>query len=420
MKYRNGFKLSLLCSLLLSHVALADDYILKWAAFTGYNLSNDAPTAPLSTLLSATNTALAQQYSLLTLFGALTVNAVSTNFSAFAPSDSAYGKLLNPYANATFTEFKNPGSSTGVSISSLIDQTDSPQNDPVSQFITDVLTTPNMTYCLNNDGTAWVSNCEYKLYDSLISFNILGNTIPGPTQYFSYEYNQAVIPQLNSATLLSPLQYSTANASSQSGSSSQNTTKAGLTASNQLQEATNFIRYLSSALVKPIPAVQFSDYNDAYTAATDTSSTASPINVSNARNSISNYIADVRTYAAQMSIALNNLYGMLSSRMPQTQANGSSTSSALSLFQLATRRLYDPSASADKQWISQLDNASSATVNKEIAATMADILYMLYVLHQDNERQLLTNSAMLINSAHQPSFRQPDLNTVGSNPVPAS
>ncbi len=409
----NNYRLigTVLFSLLLIQSALADEsqtdeYIQKWAAFTGYNLNNDAPSAPLSTLLNATNTSLAEQYSLFTLFGALTVNAVSTNYSAFAPTDSNYGKLLNPYANATFTNYQTPSSANSIAVSALIDQTAYPQKDPVSQFITNVLTIPNISYCMNNDGTAWLNPCPYSLYDTLVTFNVFGNSVPGPNDFFSYAYNQAIIPQLNSATLLSPLLYSTTSNESQSGSSSQSTSTSGLTATNQLQEAANFIRYLSSAIVKPAEVITSSDYNSAYTKATDTSTTANPTEVANAQNSIVSYLADVRSYAAKMSVAMNNLYGMLSSRMPQAQSNGTNTSAALSLFQLATRRLYDPAMASNNQWINQLDQASNATVNKEIAATLADILYMLYILHQDNEKQLLTASAGLIGSVVPPAFQE--------------
>ncbi len=422
MNHLNQITLSVAFALVLPHLAIADDtqseeYMVKWAAFTGYNLNNDAPTTPVSTLLNVTNTALAQQYSLFTLFGALTVNAFNTNFSSFAPADSTYGKLLNPYANSTFsnkyTHYQTPSSTTSIAVSPLIDQQTYPQADPVSQFITNLLTTPNISYCLNNDGTAWLTDCKY-LYDSLIKYNVIGDSLPGPTAYFDYAYNQAIIPQLNSATLLSPLLYSTSSSETQSGSSSSTATATGLTASNQLQEATNYIRYLSSALIKPFEAAHFSDYNDAYTTATDP--TASITNITNAQNSIIDYIADLRTYAAKMSISMNNIYGMLSSRMPQAQSDGTTTSSALSMFQLATRRLSDPSLTSTNQWINQINQASDATVNKEIATTLADILYMMYVLHQDNERQLLTNSAILMSFAHSPSFQAPSL--VGDNNTP--
>ena len=416
MNLSNRFKLSLIFSLLLPHMVFADDsqtdeYILKWAAFTGYNLSNEAPSAPISTLFNAPNTGLAQQYSLFTLFGAITVNAFDPSFSAFAPTESPYGKLFNNYANLTFNDYKSENSKSTISVSTLIDQSENAQNTPVNQFITNVLTTPNMSYCLNNEGTARKEDCPYRLYDSLVTYNVLGDSLPGPFDYFSYKYNKAIIPQLNSATLLSPLLYSTSNKEGSQSDSSTDSTNSGLTANNQLQEATNFIRYLSGVIVNPSEAVNLNDYNNAFTAANDTSASANPTNVINAQRSITNYLAGLRTYSAQMSVAMNNVYGMLSSRMPQKINGNTTTSSALSLFQLATRRVYDPSADANSQWVTQLNTASSATVNKEIAATLADILYMLYVLHQDNERQLLTASAGLMTAVRVPEFNKPDLSS---------
>ena len=425
MKTSSPLTLNLLMLLLLPVLTHADDassspyslptnqtdqYIQTWAAFTGYDLSNTPPSPAVSSLLDVTNTAEAGQYSLLTLFSAQPVNAINSTLAAFAPNDTSYGTLLNPYANATFAKYSTPSSTTSISISPLIDQVATPQPDPINQYITNLLTIPNFTYCLNNNGTAWLTNCPYKLFNTLLPYNVIGDILPGPDEYFSYSFNQAVIPQLNSATLIGPLQYSTTSTTTESSSSSQSSTNAGLTANTQLQEATNFIRYIAGAVAAGQTAT-LSDYNKAYNVIATATSTTPVSNIINSQNSIMQYIVSYRSYAAQMSVAFNNLYGMLSSRMPQTQPNGTSNSAALSLFQLATGRLYNPSLQSNNQWINQINNASSATVNKEIAATLADILYMLYILHQDNERQLLTTTTAMLASVTSPIFHPPTLDS---------
>ena len=125
--------------------------------------------------------------------------------------------------------------------------------------------------------------------------------------------------------------------------------------------------------------------------------------ISNAQANLLAYLANLRIYAAQMSVPIGTLYGMLAKRMPQQNGSDTSTltSQALSEFQMATRRFQNPANDKDKQWIDQINTASAATVEKEIAILLAEMNYQLYLNRQQEERQLLTSTMLLLQASRQ-------------------
>jgi intracellular multiplication protein IcmX len=383
-----------------------DALLTNLGAYLGYDLTTVLSDEPYSALLDISATKLSQRSALMTLLGAIPVNAISEAFSAFVPTNSSYSSL-NSLSNYTFespTAYNTTSSNSGsVTVNVLIDQP-TYQNDPVSQATLNILTTPDYSYCMNNDLTAWVNDCNY-LYNTSVNKNVIGS-VPDYLKAFTYSYNQSVLPQLNGNTLVGPLLYTTQQTQTSGGSNEQqvDTTK-GLTANNQIQEAANFIRYVSRG-VNPINLPTVQAYQQAYTTATSTDPTTSINDKNNAQANITSYLSDLRTYAAENSVALSNLYAILARRMPQQksqdsssqstdQSSSSPTSQALSEFQMATRRLYSPN-NQQEQWIDKINNASSATVQKEIAVLLAEINYQLYLNRQQEERQLLTSSIMLL------------------------
>ena len=128
----------------------------------------------------------------------------------------------------------------------------------------------------------------------------------------------------------------------------------------------------------------------------------------NAQKTLTSYFTNLRIFAAQSSVGVSNLYYILSRRMPQntgSEATPAVTSQAISEFNMASKRLLNPDMSVNNQWLSKLDEASPATVQKEIAALLAEMNYQMYLDRQIQERILLTNSIMLIQNtkASQPS-----------------
>ena len=83
--------------------------------------------------------------------------------------------------------------------------------------------------------------------------------------------------------------------------------------------------------------------------------------------------------------------------MPQESKDGKTQSSqALSEFEMATKRLYDPKKESGSQWIDQINAASAATVQKEIAVLLSELNYQIYLMNQKTDRMLLTQSLALL------------------------
>jgi intracellular multiplication protein IcmX len=409
-------------------------YLVYLGGYLGYDITKSPTqnnTPPSQTLLNVSTTQLMETYLLSTFLGAIPVDAFNAALTQFVPSEITSASYLNNYANSVFTtqNFGTPSSQQqgNVAVTNGIDQ-QTFQQDPVSQGVLNVLGTPDYSYCMNYDGTAWVgcsqtgSTGGNLLPSSSVVANIIG-TIPSTYQYYTYQYNQQFLGQLNSNVLTSPLLYTTQSASGNSTSSSTATNQgAGLSAQNQAQQAANFIRYVSGS-VTPLQLPNLKAYDTLYTQATMANSTATPtVQQIQAQATLNNYFTSLRTYAAQYSVGLSNLYFIMSKRLPQNQSNSGQSqnqtpsSQALSEFNLATWRLYNPDMSSNNQWINQINSASSATVEKEIATLLAEINYQMYLDRQIQERILLTNSIMLLQNTRS---AQPNSN-LGATPTSSS
>ncbi|VEB33120.1 Intracellular multiplication protein IcmX [Legionella sainthelensi] len=406
-------------------------YLQNWGQYIGYDITQ-SPTNTIQnfslsqTLLNLTSTQLAQVSLFYTYLGSIPFNSFnSTSLGQFVPTDAAIAGTINPYANATFQDYSSQ-STTGIGVNQLIDQTgqastqgtansSSQISDPVSQSVLNILGTPDYSYCMSYDGSTWDQNCNY-LTETLVSDNVIG-TLPDSTTFFSYNYIQQFLGQLNSNSLTAPLMYTTQSQETSGGQQQQGATQ-GLTADNQAQQAANFIRYVSGS-VAPIKLPNWKDYDNLYgqAIATSTNSTVTPNQQHQAQDILSRYLASLRTYAAQNSVGISNLYYILSKRLPQTPKqplanyvqipSSPPTSQALNEFNMATWRIFNPAnvtqsgqtgQPGNTQWISQINNASSVTVEKEIAILLAEINYQMYLDRQVHERLLLTNTILLMQS----------------------
>lgn len=386
-------------------------YLLNLGGFLGYDLTQ-SPTANNKTirqeLINLSATQLAENYLFNTLLGAIPVNTFSKVLSQFLPSNFPGYNAINAFANYTFTTqaYNSPASDQQgtLSVNPLIDQ-QTFQQDPVSQAVLNILATPDYSYCMNNDGSAWDEKCHL-LYQNKVMANVIGE-LPNTYDYYGYQYNQKFLSQLNSNSLMSPLMYSTENTTSNTTSSTTpNTQNAGLTAQSQAQQAANFIRY-AAGIVAPASLPKLRNYDTLYSKAKNADGSTSQMDQMQAQALLTSYFTSLRVYAAQTTVGLGNLYYILSKRLPQNQsASGSNpTSQAMSEFIMATRRLYNPDLSPNKQWINQINDGSPATVQKEMAILLAEINYQLYLNRQQEERMLLTSTMMLIQNtkASQPS-----------------
>lgn len=386
-------------------------YLLNLGGYLGYNLTQ-SPTANNATvsqtLLNATATQVLETYMFNTFLGAIPVNSA---LAQFLPTEGGIpnAAAINAFANNVFNSqnYSNPQSQQQgtVAVSTAIDQP-SFQQDPVSQAVLNILSTPDVSYCMTYDGSSWQGcsqvggNSNTILPASGVTSNIIG-TLPSTYQYYTYQYNQQLISQLNSNSLTAPLLYATQNASANSTSSpSTNNQNTGLNAQTQAQQAANFVRYVSGA-VTPLQLPKLKAYDTLYTQAQIKSGATPTIQQVQAQATLDNYFTTLRTYAAQYSVGISNLYFIMSKRLPQNQSGTSQStpsSQALSEFNMATWRLFNPDMSQNNQWLNQINNASPATVEKEIAALLAEMNYQMYLDRQIQERLLLTNSVMLLKS----------------------
>ncbi|HHT0592540.1 TPA: type IVB secretion system protein IcmX [Legionella anisa] len=396
-------------------------------------------------LINLTTSQLSQAYQFYTLLGSIPVNTFAGQgqqsggggtttgnpFAQFLPTDSANtsqynpsATIINPLANLAFPGYASGPSagSTGVTVNPLIDQ-QTFQQDPVSQAVLNILATPDYTYCMNPTSSTpeFVNDCKL-IYNTLVPLNIVGE-IPNAITFFDPSYLQQFLNHLNSNALTAPLMYSTQDLGT--GQQKGDIAKNGLPAQNQEQLAANFIRYVSGSVI-PIRLPQWSDYDYWYKQTLSSSTNQSTLTTKQmqAQQTLAKYLASLRTYAAQNSVGLSNLYFIMSKRMPQTNPNPGSgqtasgpTSQALTEFNMATWRLYNTTSSGDTSsntgastgtggtgqpgntpWINSLNNAPPATVEKEIAILLAEINYQLYLDRQVHERLLMTNSILLLQS----------------------
>lgn len=387
-------------------------YLLNLGGYFGYNLQSQSSSIMSVLLESAQKIDQSQKNTITLLLGTIPGTSIVDTTNA------ANAAALNPLINTVYKSYGSGAqpSDGGLQIVKQIDQmvdgssdTGAPTPsspvypaDPISQLIANSLVPPPFTSCTQSmienapggSASAFAQNCTR--YQEAISTFVLGG-IPSPALPTQLDTN--TLSQLNSNSLITPLLYSTT--SSQSPGGGQPASANGLTGNNQAQIAQNFIRYISVNVVPP-KQLGKSAHSQLYTAAT---STTIPIDKRLAAiKALGNYFVIQRGFAALMSVGESNLYEMLAKRMPQKLTSGDpnggkptpTSSVALNEFKMATRRLYDPTdTQQNNSWVDQINTASPATVQKEMAFLLAEIRYEMYLARQQQERLLLTNSAML-------------------------
>jgi intracellular multiplication protein IcmX len=333
----------------------------------------------------------------------------ASNASPLVPSGIKDASFITSLQGQSFANPPYSNVSTqNVSVSNLIDQ-QTYQTDPVSQAVLNILSTADYTYCPTNNGVVDTSNCGF-----IFREQVLLNTTPmltskqisnlAPGMIFTPSYNMPYVSQLNMDTLLTPLMYSTTQQSSNNSQQNQNM---GLPAQTQAQQASNFIRYATSA-INPLTLPTNSTYSNIYALASNANGQTSNQDQAAAMVQIASYLAKLRSFTAQSSVGISNLYYILSRRLPQKNVTNTSsksgsnrnpqTSEALDEFVMSSWRLNNPNLAADQQWLNKINKASSATVQKEMAILLAEINYQLYLTRQQQERLLLTESMLLIQS----------------------
>jgi intracellular multiplication protein IcmX len=234
-----------------------------------------------------------------------------------------------------------------------------------------------------------------------------GDTNPSP--------QQNLLNQLDSSVFLTPLVYSISNSQQNQNTNSKPGAPTSLTAQNQIQAAQNFLRYLSGTILPPtLPTKSVFDSLIQKIRSTDDQQQQI-----NSFDSLTSYLLGVRVFAARQSVAIQNIYEMLSKRIPLDSRDktltGSSTSQAMDEFIMASYRLFTPNpkpnsgvAPSASAWQTKISGASSATVQKEMVILLAEINYQLYQMRQQQERMLLTQSLIMMNGNNYPLLQDND------------
>ncbi|MBA2656623.1 MAG: type IV secretion protein IcmX [Tatlockia sp.] len=347
-------------------------------------------------------------------------NAAGNDYSSYINRFASYS--FNPAGLLKQGSYATPNSPAGVSVSTLIDQIPY-QADPVDQAVLNMLGTPDYSYCMDNPEQIYKCNANQEggnnstniLNEYQVMANVIGTPLPGTDEYWSFKQIKPLLGQLNVNSLITPLLYSNTALQQDNGGGGgdEGSAKNGLQAMSQTQQAANFIRYATAA-VAPLVMPDRNVINNWVSIANQPRSVAQQ----QAQAVIANYLTSLRVYASQVSVGVSNLYFIMSKRMPQ--GDQAQTSQALSEFNMASWRLFNPNQTTEKsQWISQINKASSATIQKEMAVLLAEINYQLYLNRQQEERILLTNSLMLLQNskASQPNsqLNPPITGVAGTN-----
>jgi intracellular multiplication protein IcmX len=163
--------------------------------------------------------------------------------------------------------------------------------------------------------------------------------------------------------------------------------------SAKAKDAKEFISYVTGMPLKTPPASTIKQYGQ------------------NAIPAVEEYTATLRTYAARVSVGVSNLYYIFSKRLPQTfnisnlnvqnnqteAAQPTKVSQAYMEYQMATWRLLNSTnPSQPATWIQNINSASPASIQKEIAILLAEINYQMYLNREQQERILLANSLLVL------------------------
>lgn len=388
-------------------------YLKNLGLYIGYDVDQDGPAA-FDTILDYTMSIVSTgQQNLYTFFAAIPVNSIFKTFTENTSYDS-----LNDQANVVFQDYASPGAASGVSAVENFDQKNY-QQDPVSQYVLNIIGTPDWSNCSDSSSSEDCLSVD-KVMTTVLQDVTKDGLLPGEYDYYSYENNSKFLSQLNGNTLIAPLLYSTKSNEEQGGN--------GLPAKSQIEQAQDFIRYATEA-VMPLPSMTQADYSKLYSLAyppTDSdgnySSSVDATNTINAKVGLAKYLLGLRVYAAKASVPIGNLYHILGKRMAQTSSSSdgstsSTTSEALNEFKAATWRQFDPDKQSSDQWIQKINSASAATVQKEIAILLSEMNYQMYLNRQEQERLLLTQSLLLLQqlSVNKPNNSIPDDVDTGSD-----
>lgn len=425
--------------------------IFNLGASLGFMIGGDhADTSKVSSSLTNEAQTIKDEFTVVQyLFATLSVNNnYIENFPFIA--NPIYDNI-NKLANQVFNNNENPNNKKLDSEPQI--------KSPVAQYLQNILSVTPDSYCFiaradNCNNQDWDNGCKYNYTQSKIFANSWGifqnyddllksqgqaasgactidatsrlnslaslatNSIssiffPQSSADGSKNYNSLLLNQLDSSLLVTPLLYEN---NSQSNTTSNVTN--GLATSSPEEAAENYIKYVTGSVLPPDPMSK-EDLDEITKNISNSSDIAAQLK---SFRDLSKYVLGLRVYASRVSVAVQNIYEILGSRKKLPNDNqddpSQASSQALNEFKMASYRLYNPKADINNlnnnsgegavPWQQMINDASPARVQKETAILLAEINYQLYLMRKQQEKILLTNSVMLLQSATAPALDVPD------------
>jgi hypothetical protein len=372
----------------------------------------------------------------------------NNNFQTLFGDDSTYS-AFDKLSTNLFSTYPMVYSYLDINQSTQPSQTEKNDISPVTQYVLNILNYTPWDVCIDygsGKNNYYQKDGGYNYLDVTIIYNSLFNTqltsspypvncktikdlsdstitdniIKKGTYFYPPGYSDStsqdkpdylnLSKKLDSSVFLSPLIYQ--SGSDASGSDAEN---------DQLKNAQAFVRYISGSILPPSGPTAFLMTKMINTIKTSNDSAV----VMRYFTTLGNYVLSTRIFAARQSIGIANIYEILSKRMPIPSSsnglNGASnqkTSQALNEFNMATYRLFVPSNSggtggqssstSTAPWQDMINTASSSVIQKETALLLAEINYQLYLMRQQQEKILLTNSLFFMSSNPYPTLQEPE------------
>lgn len=224
--------------------------------------------------------------------------------------------------------------------------------------------------------------------------------VPNYWKFLAETTAPEVMPSLALDSLLSPLSYQQLV---ESTDDKKKAASLGLHGQSGMAAADNFIRYLSGDLLPNNISTdnQYSQYQQV----ANSDSICYQYRL-DAAMKVKTYRTMLRNYSAQLSVGTSNLYHLMGKRRADPR---SGTSQLEEEFKMATYRIFNPNSTAGKSgesretpWMKRLNKASGAAIQRQMAILLAEINYQLFLNRKEQERILVTLSAMqLANNAQQ-------------------
>ncbi|OGV27747.1 MAG: hypothetical protein A3F18_00735 [Legionellales bacterium RIFCSPHIGHO2_12_FULL_37_14] len=361
------------------------DYLGNLTADLGYKPA-ESPSA-INSELSVYKALLANEQSSVNLYlGSIIPPIYATKDTGAAkfdliPSSIEGASLINEKV-ATALLYSNDQGKVESKLQTTDEVTAIPQQaDPMMQILLNTLSIPPAVCIKFKPKVGGVVTCEDPELNAA-SFAEQNANLPDLFgSFYKNEENdnpQMVATILNSNSLITP--FVVTDGPPPTANDAQDTTA---TADVTAQQVSTFIQYAAGSMLPlDLPTLTLLTGQSAKTKLF--------------RQAAANYYLSLRTYVARLSVGLSNLYSILAKRLPQNSADGKVTSQALIEYQMATWRLFDTSSKDSQQkWLEFINSASPASVQKEMAVLLAEINYQLYLNRQQQERLLMTNSALL-------------------------